>query len=79
MSPITSINAPTWFSGRRDQATQPLATNDHPTSRNSSDCSGSPSSIATTIATTPEPDARAISVRRGSARRVGAGCSVGVA
>ena len=72
ISPITTISAPTWFSGRRVQATQPLATNDQPTSRKSCACSGSPSSIATTIASTPDAEASAISVRRGSAIAVGA-------
>jgi len=81
VSPITTISTPTWFSGRRVHATQPLARKDQPRSRPRNGSIVNGSSAATTTAIVPESSPTAIRVRLGSverARRSDPGRSVGV-
>ena len=80
VSPITTISTPTWFSGRRVHATQPLARKDQPRSRPRNGSIVNGSSAATTTAAVPEASPTAIRVRLGSVERArrSDGRSVGV-
>ena len=59
-SPITTISTPRWFSGRRLQATMPLARNDQPSSSESSVWYVNGSPTVTKIAAAPVANAAAI-------------------